>query len=71
MTLIIIKLREIESWSAQFMIGVDGNNLDDGDDDDGRKTVVDGKSLYTDYVLMNMSEFRLTSYVVQYSIKPL
>jgi hypothetical protein len=37
MTLIIVKLREIERWSAQFMIGVDGNNLDD-DDDDGRKT---------------------------------
>jgi hypothetical protein len=37
MTLIIVKLREIESWSAQFMTGVDGNNLDD-DDDDGRKT---------------------------------
>ena len=50
------------------MMGVDGNNLDDVD---GRKTVVDGKSLHIDYVLMNMSEFRLTSYVVQYSIKPL
>jgi len=50
------------------MMGVDGNNLDDVD---GRKTVVDGKSLHSDYVLMNMSEFRLTSYVVQYSIKPL
>jgi hypothetical protein len=50
------------------MMGVEGNNLDDVD---GRKTVVDGKSLHMTTVLMNMSGFRLTSYVVQYSIKPL
>ena len=50
------------------MMGVEGNNLDDVD---GRKTVVDGKSLHMTTVLMNMSGFRLTSYVVHYSIKPL